>query len=257
MVKTNWPTFDESMRYSSNYRNELVFKEQWEALKNRYEIYKTKPTKQNIIPKIIHQIWLGNSIPDLEKKMCEKIAQSLDSSWQYILWTEKNIKDLNFFKNFDLYNQTPNFGQKSDLLRYAVLNEMGGIYLDVDFLPVKPFDDLLDLEFFCGIAYDKSPNVFNGLIGTTQNNPLIQDLLELDRPLQYHDALLLMDSTGPFFLTRKLFENIIKNENIVAFPNTFFYPFPNFAEARSLGDNYKDYFQPETFCVHLWHSRWN
>lgn len=251
-----WPDFDESMQYSYKYCNERTHNDEWDIIKNRYNLLKEEKKLIDKIPKIIHQIWIGKEMPNNEKRMCEAIKNSLDSSWQYILWTEKNIHTLKQFKTIEYFLQTPNSGQKSDLLRYVILNELGGVYLDTDFIPCKGFDDLLDLEFFCGIAFDSGPGVFNGLIGSTPNNILINDLLELDRPLQYNDGMSLMDSTGPFFLTRKLFKNLNNITDAVALPNSFFYPYPNFDICRTIGFNYKNYLKPETICCHMWSSAW-
>ena len=257
VTKKKWPTFQDSMQFSYKYKNEKQNIEDWQNIENRYLQIKNKPLLEKKIPKIIHQIWLGKQMPEFEKKLSNQVKNSLDSSWQYILWSEENIQDLQVFKNKDLFDATPNQGQKSDLLRYAVLNEFGGIYMDTDFLMLGTFDNLLDLDFFCGISFDEKPNLFNGLIGSSPNNTLIKELLNLDRPLQYHDAMMLMDSTGPFFLTRKFLQLLSSCSDIVALPNSFFYPYPNFSNNRTLGDDYTNYIKPETICIHLWHSRWN
>jgi mannosyltransferase OCH1-like enzyme len=251
-----WPNFDESMQFSYRYCNEQIEHSNWNILKDRYNTLKLQSNSQKLIPKIIHQVWIGKEMPESEKRMCQAIKDSLDPTWEYVLWTEHNIKKLDNFKNYQNFIQTPNAGQKSDLLRYAILSEYGGVYLDTDFLPYKSFDELLNLEFFCGVAYDANPGLFNGLIGSTKNNAIIEDLLILDRPLRYHDGMALMDSTGPFFLTRKFFKNLDKVSRAVALPNSFFYPYPNFDLCRALGNNYQNYIKPETICCHMWSSAW-
>ena len=254
--RKKWPEFQVSMQFSYKYKNEKQDIEDWQNIENRYLQIKSKPRSEKKIPKIVHQIWLGKQMPHFEKKLSDQVKNSLDSSWQYILWTEENIQNLQTFKNKNLFHTTPNQGQKSDLLRYAILNEFGGVYMDTDFLIVSNFDELLDLDFFCGISFDEKPNLFNGLIGSSPNNNLIKELLNLDKPLQYHDAMLLMDSTGPFFLTRKFLQLLSNCADIVALPNSFFYPYPNFDQCKTLGTNYKDYIKPETICCHMWSSAW-
>lgn len=256
MTKQQWPLFSTSMRYSYDYMNIKKRHDKWMLLEQRYEDYKNERTNAQKIPKIIHQIWLGGNMPLSEQKMVQQVKNNLGAEWNYILWTEREINNLTSFKNVDLYNQSPNYGQKSDLLRYAILNEIGGIYMDTDFILVKDFNNILDLDFFCGVAYDSEPSLFNGLIGSSSTNSLISDLLVMDRPLMYDDAMKLMDSTGPFFLTRKVFNHITQNKNICVFPNSFFYPLPNFDRSKTLGGNYRDYLQEETICCHMWSSSW-
>jgi mannosyltransferase OCH1-like enzyme len=255
-VQRAWPDFDISMQFSYKFCNERIELSNWELLKQRYKNLKQQNSSEQLIPKIIHQIWIGREMPENERRMCQAVKDSLDSTWKYILWSEHDINKLSNFKNYQYFIQTPNPGQKSDLLRYAVLSEYGGVYLDTDFIPYKNFDELLNLEFFCGIAYDANPGVFNGLIGSTKNNDIIKDLLILDRSLQHHDGMALMDSTGPFFLTRKLFKNFNSVTNAIALPNSFFYPYPNFDICRKLGNRYQEYLKPETICCHMWSSAW-
>jgi mannosyltransferase OCH1-like enzyme len=253
--KNIWGNFDEGMQFSSGYKQKEQIKK-WDTLKSRYNQIKDINLVEQKIPKIIHQIWLGGKMPEFEAELCDQIKKNKGEDWQYILWTEESIKNLKNFKNIDFYNISQNVGQKSDLLRYAILYEYGGVYLDTDFLLIKNFDQFLGLDFFCGISYDSEPNVFNGLIGSSIGNKIIESLLTLDKPLTYADPMSLMDSTGPFFLTRKVFENIDDNPLVVALPNSFFYPFPNFNRDQLLGPQYTNYIKSETICCHMWSSRW-
>jgi len=251
-----WPDFDSSMANSFKYNHERQCDAEWDVLRNRYEQINNNKTNSKSIPKIIHQIWLGSSMPDSEKRMSAAIKDSLDSTWEYRFWSDSDVASLNNFKNYDLFLSSPNMGQKSDLLRYAILKEYGGIYLDTDFLPFGSFENLLGFDFFCGIAYDNVPNIFNGLIGSTKDNAIINDLQDLDTELVYNDAMALMNCTGPFFLTRKFFKNIYKEPRAVALPNSFFYPYPNFDFCKSQGNNFRNYIKPETICCHMWSSSW-
>jgi len=256
MVRSKWPSFSTSMKYSYDYMNIKTAIEQWKIIETRYLEYKDKQSQEQKIPKIVHQIWLGGNMPESEQKMVNQVRTNLDNDWTHILWTEDNIRDLKDFKNIELYNQTPNYGQKSDLLRYNILNEHGGIYMDTDFILLKQFNELLDLDFFCGVSYDGQPSLFNGLMGCSRGNSLISDLLSLDRPLMYHDAMKLMDSTGPFFLTRKVFKHINNNKDICVLPNSFLYPLPNFDRSKSKGADYRNYIEDESICCHMWSSSW-
>ena len=254
--RSHWPDFDHSMEFSYNYVNKKTHSEDWDVVKNRYNLIKNSSAQTSKIPKLIHQIWIGKTMPQMEQELTNQIKDKLDSSWNYKLWTEDSVRDLSFFKHKHLFDFTPNYGQKSDILRYAILKECGGIYLDTDFLMLGSFDEFLDLDFFCGISFDSKMEVFNGLMGSSPNNPIIDDLLNFDTPLRYNDGMSLMDSTGPFFLTRKFLQNINACQTAVALPNSFFYPYPNFSYSRPIGTDYKKYIKPETVCCHMWSSAW-
>ena len=249
-----WPSFDESMQFSAYYNHKRTDDHLWGTLKERYEQISSLATDRSRIPKILHQIWLGGDMPSLERRLVQHTKNTLDSNWEHILWTEADIDKIDY--NKEHFNATPNLGQKSDLLRYAILNQYGGVYMDTDFLLLDSFDHLLHLDFFSGIAYDSRPNLFNGLIGSSAHNPVITSLLELDRPIEHRDAMLVMDSTGPFFHTRRFFECLRLCDRAVALPNSFFYQYPNFECCKSLGGDYNKYIKPETICCHMWSSSW-
>ncbi len=252
-MKKQWPEFSTSMQYSLDYQTpENILN--WKKLEKNYTNFKNRDFTSQKIPKIIHQIWIGKPMKSFERECTEQVKNSLGDDWSYKLWTNDNVKELNFIDRKlvnELGSTRGGIAKQADLIRCAALYEFGGIYMDTDFLLHRDFNELLDLDFFIGIAYDKEPNIFNGLIGSIPKSKLIKDMTILDRPID-GDPL---DVTGPWFATRKLFEHI-EDENIVAFPNSFFYPYPNFHRSKSLGTDYKSYIKEETICTHLWSSAW-
>jgi len=254
--KTSWPAFSDSMQYSVYYKNDIKQVEGWNKLTTRYNNYKNSPSTSQKIPKIIHQIWLGGDVPPGEQQRCLNIEKSLPPGWSYKLWRDSDVQELATFKNKAQFNTTNCLGQKSDLLRMEILNNIGGIYLDTDFEVYKDFNNILDLEFFCGIAYDREPTLLNSIMGSSPGNNFIKSLLELDKPLKWSNSIEVMDTTGPYFLTRKFFSEIDKNNNIVAFPNSFFFPFPSFNICKTIGNDYNNYIKNETMCCHLWCCSW-
>ena len=68
----------------------------------------------------------------------------------------------------------------SDVLRYYVVHEHGGIYLDVDVELLKPLDDLLNQKAFMGFEMGDTLAVAPGLIiGAEQNNKVIEEILNI------------------------------------------------------------------------------
>jgi len=254
-MKTNWPTFDESMKLSLEYNNSRTYQNRWDILIERYNLIKNTSLQEAKIPKIIHQVWIGGNMPQREQVMCAQVKRfAQENNWEYFLWTENDITQLSEFKNIHEYNNTPNNGQKSDIIRSQILYERGGVYLDTDFILQKMFDDLLDLDFFCGVAYDGFPSLFNGLIGTTPGNPVIADMLNLDMKVGYSDGMDIINTTGPYLTTRKVFKHIDNFTNILVLPVSFFYPFPN-TDINKQPD-YRVYLQPETIACHVWSGSW-
>lgn len=254
-MKTDWPSFESSMSNSYYYNNERKLQNEWAAIESIYNKIKLRPQQAETIPKTIHQIWLGGELPARQQQQCESLKTQLPEDWDYILWTDKTIQDLPSFKNYNHFLKTPNFGQKSDLLRLEILFHFGGIYCDTDFILTRPFTELLDLNFFCGIAYDREPNMLNSILGSSAKNSIIADMLDLDKDIKWGDAMEIIDTTGPYLITRKLFKNI-HTDSILALPNSFLFPFPNFDICKKRGNDYRQYINKETFCCHMWDCSW-
>lgn len=245
--------FDLAMRFSSAYR-ERNGSDIWELFRKRYLEFIKSPPARPKIPKKLHQIWLGSELPDIYKSLIEKL-QNLHPEWEYKLWTDRDILHFDF-PNKNLFMESQNMGQKSDILRYEILNSFGGIYLDLDFAAIKPLDSLLGLDAFAGVAYDSDPNLLSGIIGCIPNTEFSKKLVNLTDIDKHSSGMQVIKTTGPYFLTKIFQEEMKKNPLCLAMPNTYFYPFPNFPKDRILGENLTAYSSPESYCCHLWHCSW-
>lgn len=72
--------------------------------------------------------------------------------WQYFLWDEERINDSLRMRYRDIYDKADQFALpgrvyqfQSDLARYEILNQFGGVYVDTDIEFVRPLDDLPDV----------------------------------------------------------------------------------------------------------------
>jgi mannosyltransferase OCH1-like enzyme len=96
------------------------------------------------IPKIIHQIWIGPNIkPDIWMDNITKFCE--EYNYTYMLWNEDKIKELNLINNI-YYDKEKTYNGKSDILRYEILYNYGGIYIDADCVILKydKFNHLLE-----------------------------------------------------------------------------------------------------------------
>jgi mannosyltransferase OCH1-like enzyme len=184
-----------------------------------------------MIPKIIHQLWKTNSIPDEFAEFVNNWKR-LHPTWQYKLWTDDML--LEFVKteypNFiSTYNKYPYNIQRVDAARYLILNTVGGVYADLDIEPIKPIDDLLttDQVFATEHPVDASRMgvktlVSNAFMAAAPNTTVFNHITsELMWPptKQYHDKrMVVLHSTGPMFLTY-----CVKDADVLLLPsNTFF-----------------------------------
>jgi mannosyltransferase OCH1-like enzyme len=216
------------------------------------------------IPKRIHQIWLGSKFPKSYRCFVDEWIR-YHPKWEFYLWTEKEARQLSM-ANRKLFESSKNLGTKADILRYEILYKYGGLYVDTDFLCIKPFDDLLSLDFFCGNGHLEKALMFNGLIACREKHPIIKRaidslaVLDIDSKENCYDSIL--DATGPDFLSRMFFSEEDRGRSVV-FPTTFFYPFPATLRFQIRGkftnkirENVVRYAQTETYCIHLWYTSW-
>ena len=245
--------FEKGMQFCSDYR--LKFKpKEWDQIKKRFSEFQSFSQSEQKIPKKLHQIWLGSDLPKHYKPLIKKLRK-LHPDWEYKLWTDDNI-DFELI-NPDLFRRAKNMGQKSDILRYEILNKFGGVYLDLDHLAVKSFNSLIHLESFAGVIYDSYPQIANGVIGSIPHSILTETLCKYENGFIEDPAVeQVFNTTGPYYLTQKLLSILSQNSGIVILPNSYFYPYPNFQRDRILGLDCKRYIQQETICCHLWHCSW-
>ena len=102
------------------------------------------------IPKIIHQIWIGDQSKKPSKIM--DMWKEMHPDFEYICWNEKLIEEkltINKRYKFKLDNHEAIWG-KADMYRWLILRNYGGIFIDADIVPIEKIDDeLLKKSFVC------------------------------------------------------------------------------------------------------------
>ena len=175
-----YKTFDDSMHAPSKFQSDPTYL----FLKRIYEKNNPSVIKGSInsIPKTIHQIWLGpRPIPE-EYLENSKKWQKLHPSWQYKLWREADIESWNF-QSKDLFNKASSYQEKADILRYEILQKHGGLYADMDYKPLKSFDEVhCKYDFYGTIEPLHSENqnltIPNSIVASAPNNPIFYKTLQ-------------------------------------------------------------------------------
>lgn len=228
--------------------------ELYDFCKNLYEQNSTLrvSTESDIkIPKIFHQIWLGSPLPE-EFKAYQQSWIDHHPDWAYKLWTDEDVAQMELY-NQEFYDETKNYGVKADILRYEILYEYGGVFVDIDFECLRPLDDLLCYDFYVGIEPFEHSSIQTapGLFGTRPGHPILKYCIETIRNdwcIQGANR-----KTGPFHFTKSFYAMAGKDGNKdIAFPAFYFYPL-------SLWDTKVTPYgwtQPGSFAVHWWAGTW-
>ena len=91
------------------------------------------------IPKIIHQTWKDENVPDKWKSSRDAWLR-LFPDYSYMLWTDemnRNFIEDRYPDLLEMYDGFPYNIQRADMIRYCILKTYGGIYCDLDIEPVS------------------------------------------------------------------------------------------------------------------------
>lgn len=209
----------------------------------------------NVLPKRIHQIWLGSPLPEKYKRWTES-WQKFNPDWEYKLWTDENIDEVKIERR-DLLNSITHLGQKSDFLRYHILNQFGGLYVDTDFECLKSFDDLTYLNFFVGKTHSKETmELFIGLIGSVPEHIILRTIIARMNEIKSSNWRDVFNTTGTYFFTKIFFElSVSYSRGVVVFPPVYFYPFPNHNHEKE--KNPKRFITEDSYAIHYWEVSWS
>ena len=179
------------------------------------------------VPKIIHQVWIGPHKPPWQWiDTFRKNFTAIYPDWEYRLWREDDIKELNLI-NRDEYRYEEILSGKVNILRYEILYQYGGIYIDADceWINNKSLQNLIDKTNETGVfaGWEDENMLANSVIGSSVNNPLMYYAIKLlGKTFHYNRRVLNRPtwiSTGPRF-----FSECVLPYSITAFPKYYFYP---------------------------------
>ena len=233
----------------------------WNFVKLIYEQNYPKQPSKNPIPKILHFIWLGSDIPERYVVNINDWTKK-NPNFEIQIWTDGDADSFDM-KNKELFDTTTNFGMKSDILRYEILYQHGGVYLDTDMFCLQPLDELNTMfEFYAGLHFERDPIIGNAVIASAPKHEIKRSCVE-DMTLNISENIKhfskdeqVMFLTGPMYFSSKIMKYIGNiedgvREDIVLFPSKFFYPLP-----MDTSENVESYLEPYSKAIHMWHASW-
>lgn len=199
-----------------------------------------------MIPRILHRIWLDEPIPDRFETFWARF-EDLHPEWQFWTWTSSSAEALPFMRCRQTFDAASTWAGKSDVLRYEVLATYGGVYVDTDVEPLRPFDDLLnDPRPFA--AWEDRHMICPTVMGSAAGHPAIERLIEAlplwarSRPKAPPNQ-----QTGPYFLTAQW----RRRKDVRLLDPVSFYPI-HWSEREMLGGPYP----MDSYAVHHWAKGW-
>ena len=167
--------FDESMLLSKHSdivaRSDFLYV--YNFLKELYEknsFAQLQPEQETRIPKILHIMWLGGKLPT-EYDTYVASWKRYHPDWTILFWTDNELnydKGSHVYHSFsDLearlkgdmkgeqfvvdarnleydnkiyYDRAKNYGERSDILKWEIVYQLGGVYVDTDFECLRSLD---------------------------------------------------------------------------------------------------------------------
>ena len=172
-----------------------------------------------------------------------------------------------------------------DILRYEILLQIGGLYVDMDIKRLGNFEDIHPFwDFYVGLASQDvgTVEINNALIGSIPEHDIIRDVLDhiykhksksfsatktvlsninlssllddseshtLSKILNQHSIDSVITETGPGLFTKI----VLKSKDCFVFPSKAFYPLPN--TKRGKAEKYIS-IDATSYAVHYWGCKW-
>lgn len=199
-----------------------------------------------MIPKIIHQTWKTSEPPE-KTFFCIKSWKYLNPDYDYILWSDEDISSF-VSKHYPEYeNRIENFQLgiiKADFFRLLALYHFGGIYVDLDFECLIPFQRWQRIrEDKINVAYEPFAHNFihgsyrqklcNAFFASPPGMNAYKYLIETGNAVNDKKPLEVKRSYGPMAWS-KLMKDQSRQKEINIIPRRLIYPIPDLTNSKVL-----------------------
>ena len=190
------------------------------------------------IPKIIHQTWKSNDIPENLKEFVNSWRR-IHPEYVFMLWSDDDNLELikrKYPQFLDLYLNIPTPVMRSDFARYVILYHHGGFYIDLDVmcykslenLPIQDNHELVLTEEHPthGIEFGLKQIVTNWFFGCKKHSNMMDTIVKVVQTNLQNSPTNTepLHITGPFMMTKVY--NELKNDNILLLKYDYLNPFP-------------------------------
>jgi hypothetical protein len=209
-----------------------------------------------MIPKIIHYCWLSEDAFPESIQRCFDTWNTELKDYEFWLWDTNRFDIESVSWTAEAY-KARKFAFAADYIRLFALYNYGGIYLDLDVLVYKNFDDLLSLPYFLGEDFY---HCFEpAIIGATKGCDWIRHVMDVyrDRPFVNKDGSFDMYGLPRVFRDRLVddysFHLVSSRDDYVYAENCInVFPYDFFNSRDFVG--IKHY--PNSYCSHNYLGTW-
>ena len=246
------------------------------------------------LPMLIHFIWINNNIRTINKYDSKKeenlktFSMYEKRGWKIILWDNRKVYKIFCMdnkKNKDFCQILTNvtlakqykitLSMKSDMLRFFIMHEFGGMYFDTDFIALRNMDHIIryginehGLIVVHEVNERRSVYLAGEFLAAYPGNICIENakkhvLVAIKGNEPSHVR------TGPYFFKKALVSTYFDTFNIdfvsiskfnlskiaTMLPTNYLYSFP-FKRKKDMALLKKVKKLPDTYFIHLWRGSW-
>lgn len=207
-----------------------------------------------MIPKRIHYCWFGRGEMPQMAKDCIATWHEYMPDWEYELWNEDNFDVTSNSYTREAYDARK-FAFVSDYVRLYALEREGGVYMDVDFMVFKPFDDLLGYKAFAGFEGSKHQPVMMGVCASEAHGAWVTEMLNAYRNRHFVQADGSLDmKTNVQFVTSIMAANgFLQNGKEQDYKDLHVFPVDYFCPRQTTGEYLRT---DNTYCEHIGLDSW-
>ena len=200
-----------------------------------------------MIPRQLHAFWGGPPMPD-------HLARNLDAwrdmhpGWDLTLWTPDAVPELRHQRYYDhpeRYSPKSNVWQyRTNILRYELLHDLGGWWIDCDLEPRRPIDELRRHRLVAAWEL-QCRHINNALIGAEPGHPALKTIIDgIPASIKRQPRRRSTWQTGGHYITPILRDRV----DVTILDQRLVYPYA-WNELHRAGEPF-----PDAYAVHHWHN---
>lgn len=190
-----------------------------------------------MIPRILHR-----TVPEI-------VPPPFESYWDRFIelhtdWEACTYQDPLYPEDWELgrlFARCKTGAQLAGLVRLEAVWRWGGVYVDMDMEPIRPFDDLLDNE--CFIGTEDGTVLTDAVFGAVPGHPGLRACMDELLSGWWSDN---PSETGPLLTTRFL----TRRHDVTVLPIEAFYPY-SWTEKHRADERFDG-----SYAVHRWNYSW-
>jgi hypothetical protein len=194
---------------------------------------------------LIHWYWTGPPMPEWQWNIV-RMWEEMHPEFEVRGWTDETIPKL---RNQDLFDDPKRFSPKSNvgqykanLLRYELLLDYGGVWIDTDLEPRRHIGRLLELGAFAAWE-DQDRWINNAFLHFPAGHPAMQTIVDgLRESVLGNPELRSNRQSGAMFITPLLRDR----DDVTILPASHVYPY-RYNELHRAGEDF-----PDAWVVHRW-----